>query len=266
MGTERRSMIMSDEDKRITAYHEAGHALVALLTPEHSDPVHKVTIIPRGMALGLTQTLPEEDRLNYTEEQIYAIIRYAMGGRAAEELVFDHLSTGAANDLKQATTWARRMITEYGMSDVLGPGLLLRQRRRRLPRPRFHGAQGLQREEGGADRRRGRRKILMREVRTRRARSAHRESRQAGPHRRGAARARDPRDNVISQLLLRGEPLPDMPPPSEPRRLRSAEVSRARAQPGGLPGGELPIPSRSPRPRGRSGPVLRASRSSRPSA
>ncbi len=121
MGAERRSMIMSDEDKRITAFHEAGHALIALLTPEHSDPVHKVTIIPRGMALGLTQTLPEEDRLNYTAEQIFAIIRYAMGGRAAEQLVFDQLSTGAANDLEQATRWARRMVTEYGMSAALGP-------------------------------------------------------------------------------------------------------------------------------------------------
>ena len=121
MGTERRSMIMSDEDKRITAFHEAGHALVALLTPEESDPVHKVTIIPRGMALGLTQTLPEEDRLNYTEQQIYALIRYAMGGRAAEDIVFHHFSTGASNDLQQATNWARRMVTEYGMHKGLGP-------------------------------------------------------------------------------------------------------------------------------------------------
>ncbi|MEE2665294.1 MAG: ATP-dependent zinc metalloprotease FtsH [Myxococcota bacterium] len=120
LGAERRSMIMSEEDKRITAYHEAGHALVALLT-EDSDPVHKVTIIPRGMALGLTQTLPVEDRLNYTRLQILAIIKHAMGGRAAEELVFGHLSTGASNDLQQATDWARRMICEYGMSDKLGP-------------------------------------------------------------------------------------------------------------------------------------------------
>jgi len=121
MGTERRSMIMSDEDKRITAFHEAGHALVALLTPEDSDPVHKVTIIPRGMALGLTQTLPVEDRLNYTKTQIYAVIRYAMGGRAAEDIVFGHFSTGASNDLQQATAWAKRMVMEYGMSDSLGP-------------------------------------------------------------------------------------------------------------------------------------------------
>jgi cell division protease FtsH len=120
MGAERRSMIMSDEEKRTTAYHEAGHALVALLTA-HSDPVHKVTIIPRGMALGLTQTLPEEDRHSYTREQMTAIIKYAMGGRAAEEVVFRHFSTGAANDLQRATRLARDMICNYGMSEAIGP-------------------------------------------------------------------------------------------------------------------------------------------------
>jgi cell division protease FtsH len=120
MGAERRSMIMSDEEKRSTAYHEAGHALVALLT-EDSDPVHKVTIIPRGMALGLTQTLPEEDRYSYTRQQMIALIKYAMGGRAAEELVFAHLSTGAANDLQRATRIARDMICNYGMSEAVGP-------------------------------------------------------------------------------------------------------------------------------------------------
>jgi cell division protease FtsH len=120
LGAERKSMIMSDEDKRTTAYHEAGHALVAMLSP-HSDPVHKVTIIPRGMALGLTQTLPTEDRYNLTKDQILSMIRHAMGGRAAEELVFHHLSTGASNDLKQATDLARRMVCKYGMSDRLGP-------------------------------------------------------------------------------------------------------------------------------------------------
>jgi cell division protease FtsH len=121
LGAERRSLIMSDQDKRITAYHEAGHALVCILTPEESDPVHKVTIIPRGMALGVTQTLPVEDRFNLTKDQIMAQIRHAMGGRAAEELIFGHYSTGASNDLEQATGWARRMICHYGMSDALGP-------------------------------------------------------------------------------------------------------------------------------------------------
>jgi len=120
LGAERKSMIMSDEDKRATAYHEAGHALVALLTPD-ADPVHKVTIIPRGMALGLTQTLPEEDRYSLTRDQIVAQVRHAMGGRAAEEIVFDHFSTGASNDLKQATELVRRMVCSYGMSERIGP-------------------------------------------------------------------------------------------------------------------------------------------------
>ncbi len=120
MGAERRSMIMTDEEKRTTAFHEAGHALVALLTAE-SDPVHKVTIIPRGMSLGLTQTLPEQDRYSYTRLQMVAILKRAMGGRAAEELVFSHFSTGAANDLQRATRLAREMVCNYGMSDVLGP-------------------------------------------------------------------------------------------------------------------------------------------------
>jgi cell division protease FtsH len=120
LGAERRSLVMTDEDKRITAYHEGGHALVAMLT-EGSDPVHKVTIIPRGMALGVTQTLPPEDRYNLTREQILAMIKHAMGGRAAEQLVFGHLSTGASNDLQQATRLARQMVCKYGMSDKLGP-------------------------------------------------------------------------------------------------------------------------------------------------
>jgi cell division protease FtsH len=120
LGAERKSMIMSDEDKRATAYHEAGHALIAMLLPE-SDPVHKVTIIPRGMALGVTQTMPLEDRYNLTKEQILAQITHAMGGRAAEKLVLNYFSTGAANDLKQATHLARQMICNFGMNDRIGP-------------------------------------------------------------------------------------------------------------------------------------------------
>jgi cell division protease FtsH len=120
LGAERRSLIMSEEDKRITAFHEGGHALVGLLTPA-SDPVHKVTIIPRGMALGVTQMLPAEDRFNLSKKQMIAMILYAMGGRAAEEIVFDEITTGAANDLQKATELARQMICRYGMSEKLGP-------------------------------------------------------------------------------------------------------------------------------------------------
>jgi cell division protease FtsH len=120
MGSERKSLSMSDEDKRATAYHEAGHALVALLSPD-ADPVHKVTIIPRGMALGVTMTMPDEDRFNLTKVQMVAQIKHAMGGRAAEKLVLDYVSTGASNDLKQATEMARNMVCLYGMSDIIGP-------------------------------------------------------------------------------------------------------------------------------------------------
>jgi cell division protease FtsH len=120
MGSARKSLIMTDEDKRATAYHEAGHALVALMTPD-ADPVHKVTIIPRGMALGVTMTMPDEDRFNLTKVQMVAQIKHAMGGRAAEKLVLDYISTGASNDLKQATEMARNMVCLYGMNDRIGP-------------------------------------------------------------------------------------------------------------------------------------------------
>jgi cell division protease FtsH len=120
LGTERKSLIMSEEDKRETAYHEAGHALVAMKS-EHADPIHKVTIIPRGMALGVTLSMPEEDRYGLSRDEMLAQIRKAMGGRAAEELVFDRFTTGASNDLKQATEMARSMVCSYGMSERIGP-------------------------------------------------------------------------------------------------------------------------------------------------
>jgi cell division protease FtsH len=120
LGAERRSVIMSEEERRVTAYHEAGHALVALLE-EHSDPVHKVTIIARGMALGVTQTLPTEDRHTMSRRELLARIACAMGGRAAEEVVFDQFTTGAADDLQKATQVARQMVCRYGMSEELGP-------------------------------------------------------------------------------------------------------------------------------------------------
>jgi len=120
MGPERRSMIISDSDKRVTAYHEAGHALVGKMM-KGSDPVHKVTIIPRGRALGLTQQLPAEDRLNLSKEGANDQIAVAMGGRVAEELIFHQLTTGASNDIQVATDLARKMVCEWGMSDKLGP-------------------------------------------------------------------------------------------------------------------------------------------------
>jgi cell division protease FtsH len=119
MGAERRSLVITEEEKKHTAYHEAGHAIVAALTP-HSDPVHKVTIIPRGMALGVTMMLPTQDKLDVTKEQAEARITVAMGGRVADEHFLKMRSAGASNDIEQATELARRMVCEWGMSD-LGP-------------------------------------------------------------------------------------------------------------------------------------------------
>ena len=120
MGTERKSMIISDEEKKITAYHEAGHALVAKFV-KGADPVHKVTIIPRGMALGVTQLLPAEDKHNYSKTYLNAILAVKFGGRISEELIFDEMTIGAGNDLETATKIARRMVCEWGMSANLGP-------------------------------------------------------------------------------------------------------------------------------------------------
>ena len=120
MGAERRSMIINDNEKRVTAIHEAGHALLAVLLPE-ADPIHKVTIIPRGMALGLTQQLPLDEKHNYTREYLQDQIAILLGGRIAEEITIGSITTGAGNDLERATDLARRMVCEWGMSDTLGP-------------------------------------------------------------------------------------------------------------------------------------------------
>ncbi|SKA65398.1 ATP-dependent zinc metalloprotease FtsH [Desulfobaculum bizertense] len=120
MGKERRSVIMSEEEKKTTAYHEAGHALVAILT-EGTDPVHKVSIIPRGMALGVTQQLPVDDRRNYSLKFLEGTLAVMLGGRMAEEIIFSQRTTGASNDIERATDMARKMVTQWGMSEALGP-------------------------------------------------------------------------------------------------------------------------------------------------
>jgi cell division protease FtsH len=122
MGTERRSMVMTEDEKRMTAYHEAGHAIVALHEAA-SDPIHKATIIPRGRALGLVMRLPERDSYSYHRDKMYANLAVAMGGRVAEEVIFGHdkVSSGASSDIQYATQLARDMVTRWGMSDALGP-------------------------------------------------------------------------------------------------------------------------------------------------
>ena len=120
MGSERKSMIISPEERKITAYHESGHTLVAKLIPG-TDPIHKVTIIPRGMALGLTQQLPMDEKHTYPKKYLNNKIAILMGGRVAEELIFHDMTTGAGNDLERATDLARRMVCDWGMSEKLGP-------------------------------------------------------------------------------------------------------------------------------------------------
>jgi cell division protease FtsH len=122
MGTERKSMVMTEDEKRMTAYHEAGHAIVALHEPA-SDPIHKATIIPRGRALGMVMRLPERDSYSYHRDKMYANLAVSMGGRVAEEMIFgyDKVSSGASSDIQYATQLARDMVTRWGMSDALGP-------------------------------------------------------------------------------------------------------------------------------------------------
>ena len=120
MGPERSSMVMSEKEKLSTAYHEAGHALVAMLT-DNADPVHKVTIVPRGRALGVTSFLPENDNRAYDMEYLAGRVTIAMGGRAAEEIIFNEITTGASNDIQQATNTVRDMICRYGMNETIGP-------------------------------------------------------------------------------------------------------------------------------------------------
>ncbi len=119
MGTERKSMVIPEKDKKVTAYHEAGHAVVAIMT-EGADPVHKVSIIPRGMALGITMQLPQDDRFNHTRDYIIGMIKVMLGGRIAEEVKYNMMSTGASNDIERLTGLARKMVMNWGMSDKLG--------------------------------------------------------------------------------------------------------------------------------------------------
>lgn len=120
MGAERRSMIISDDEKEITAYHEAGHAIVARLLPG-TDPIHKVTIIPRGRALGLTMQLPVDEKHTHAKKFLLNTIAILFGGRVAEKLIFDEITTGAGNDIERASELARKMVCEWGMSEELGP-------------------------------------------------------------------------------------------------------------------------------------------------
>jgi cell division protease FtsH len=240
LGTARKSLLMTDEDKRQTAFHEAGHAIVAMLTPG-ADPVHKVTIIPRGLALGATLTMPEEDRYTLTCEQLLAHIKHAMGGRAAEGLVFGHTSTGAMNDLKQATESAHRMVCQYGMSDRIGPVALGDD-----GGDVFLGRDFVQRKEYSEHRAR----MVDEEISSILGR-AYDEAKQMLEENRDllerictALLERETLDAEELLALGRGEvlsPLPSPVTPPDPRNDTPSERARD-AKPSGIPGDELPEP------------------------
>jgi len=242
LGAERRSMIMSDEDKRATAYHEAGHALIATLQPA-SDPVHKVTIIPRGTALGVTQTMPIEDRYSLTKEQIIAQLTHAMGGRAAEKLVLDYFSTGAANDLKQATQLARQMICNYGMNEKIGPVCLSDD-----DHDVFLGRDFTQRREYSEKKAQEIDEEVARILKERYevATEMLRENRELLDSISSALLERETLDGADLELLKEGKELPPLPLPVEPEQSPSPE--RADKEPekkpekGPFPGDKLSEP------------------------
>ena len=240
LGTERKSLIMSDDDKRSTAYHEAGHALVALLSP-HADPVHKVTIIPRGMALGVTWTMPLEDQYSLSREQILARIRHAMGGRAAEELVFGQFTTGASNDLKQATELARRMVCSYGMSEKIGPVSFADD-----DHDVFLGRDFMARKDYSGSKQRE----IDEEI-TRILRELYDEAKQLLVEHRAtldriseALLERETLDAPELKLLLENRSLPPLPTPVVPAKSPEPPPKRAGAEPSGkkFPGDKLPDP------------------------
>jgi cell division protease FtsH len=235
MGVERKSLLLSDEEKKVTAYHEGGHALVAAKLP-HSDPVHKVTIIPRGMALGVTMQLPIDDKHNYTKEYLETQIAILMGGRIAEEMFLNQMSTGAGNDIERATEMARKMVCEFGMSD-LGPltfgkkeeqiflGREINQHRdyseataikiddevRRLVGQGYERAKGILSENG---------EVLVRIA--------------------NALLEREVLDANEIRMLIEGRKLPEITPPSKPDDGMQQVLKPEPGRPGIVKGGESP--------------------------
>jgi cell division protease FtsH len=211
MGVERRSMILSDEEKKNTAYHEAGHALVAAMTPG-TDPLHKVTIIPRGMALGVTMQLPIDDKHTYTKDFLESQLSVLMGGRAAEEIFLHHITTGAGNDIERATEIARQMVCEWGMS-TLGP-LTFGKKEEQI----FLGREIAQHRDYSED------TAIKIDVEVRgivnlgysKARNILETNRDALERVANALLEREVLDATELKLLIEGKPLPEKPPPTPP--------------------------------------------------
>ncbi len=231
LGVERKSLVLSEEERKLTAYHEAGHALVSLKVPE-LDPVHKVSIVPRGQALGITFSLPEEDRHNYTKAYILGRLAMAYGGRVAEELIFgaEKVTTGAAQDIEQATEMARRMVTQFGMSEVVGP-IMVGDREQQI----FLGRELAQRHEVSEKTA----ELVDAEIKRtleeayRRAREIL-ESNMATLHRMAAALLeRETLDREEVELLAAGKELPvKLPPPGAPTLPARAASDKTRPEPG----------------------------------
>ena len=227
LGLERKSMVLSDEERRLTAYHEAGHALVSLKVPG-LDPLHKVTIVPRGRALGITFSLPEEDRHNYTKQYIVGRLAMAYGGRVAEELVFgaEKVTTGAAQDIQQATEMARRMVTQFGMSDLVGP-IAVGDREAEI----FLGREVVQRREVSERTA----ELVDTEVKRvlteafERARTILMAEREALDRLAGALLERETLDREDVELVASGRPLPPVVPPPAPAAAPPPEAAKEKA-------------------------------------
>jgi cell division protease FtsH len=242
MGVERRSMIISDEEKRLTAYHEAGHALLAMLMP-HSDPLHKVTIIPRGMALGVTMQLPIDDKHTYSKDFLEDRLAGMMGGRVAEELFLDKVTTGAGNDFEQATEMARKMVCEWGMSEM-GPLTFGKKEEaiflgREIAQHRDYSEDTAIRIDAEV------KKIVMNAYS--RARTTIRENREALERIAVALLEREVLDVHEIKLLIEGKPLPEKPIALPPTVAPTAAPAAPKAEPQPVPGfakkGEKPAPA-----------------------
>jgi len=235
MGKERRSLILSEEEKRTTAYHEAGHTLVAVKLP-HADPIHKVTIIPRGMALGVTAYLPEGDRHNYSRDYLECRLAIAMGGRVAEEIFLNAITTGAGNDIEQATELARRMVCEFGMSD-LGPLAYGKN-----PQEIFLGRDLTTQRDFSEDTAIKIDQEVKKFVMTgyNRARDILTGERDTLVRLAEALLAREVLDAAEVKLVMEGKPLPEpVAPPSEPQTTQVLKPQSA----SGVPGRERPQPA-----------------------
>jgi cell division protease FtsH len=235
MGVERKSLLLTDEEKRNTAYHEAGHALVAAKMP-NSDPLHKVTIIPRGMALGVTMQLPTDDRHNYYKNYLETELAILMGGRIAEEMFLNVMSTGAGNDIERATDMARKMVCEWGMSD-LGP-LTFGKKEEQI----FLGREISQHRDYSEDTAikidQEVRKLVSAGYST--ARQVITDNRETLERIARALIEREVLDAVEIKLLVDGQELPPLPPPPSKSDDGVQHVIKPDMQPGRAKGGERP--------------------------